>query len=148
MSHRQKILAVSHTTTIRNVELQLMDKKPLIKEFIPNRLYFKIGEVSQLTGIEPYVLRYWESEFKTIKPSRTKSKQRIYRKNDIEIILEIKRMLYEEKLTIAGARKKLQELKSKGKKQLHFDFNSSKKDHHSILREIKEELKTIRKMLG
>ncbi len=147
MSHRQNILAVSHTTTIRNVELQLMDKKPLIKEFIPNRLYFKIGEVSQLTGIEPYVLRYWESEFKTIKPSRTKSKQRIYRKKDIEIILEIKRMLYEEKLTIAGARKKLQELKSKGKKQLQFDFDG-KKDHRNILKEIKRELEAMRKMLG
>ncbi|MBW2221251.1 MAG: MerR family transcriptional regulator, partial [Deltaproteobacteria bacterium] len=89
-----------------------MDKKSPVNGHIPNKLYFKIGEVSKITRIQPYVLRYWESEFKTIKPSRTKSKQRIYRKNDVEIILEIKRMLYEEKLTIAGARKKLQELKS------------------------------------
>ena len=124
-----------------------MDKKSPVDGHIPNKLYFKIGEVSEITGIQPYVLRYWESEFKTIKPSRTKSKQRIYRKNDVEIILEIKRMLYEEKLTIAGARKKLQELKSKGKNQLQFDFDG-KKDHRNILKEIKRELKAIRKMLG
>ena len=124
-----------------------MDKKSPVDGHIPNKLYFKIGEVSKITRIQPYVLRYWESEFKTIKPSRTKSKQRIYRKNDVEIILEIKRMLYEEKLTIAGARKKLQELKSKRKNQLQFDFDG-KKDHRNILKEIKKELKAIRKMLG
>jgi len=124
-----------------------MDKKSPVNGHIPNKLYFKIGEVSEITRIQPYVLRYWESEFKTIKPSRTKSKQRIYRKNDVEIILEIKRMLYEEKLTIAGARKKLQELKSKRKNQLQFDFDG-KKDHRNILKEIKRELKAIRKMLG
>lgn len=124
-----------------------MDKKSPVNGHIPNKLYFKIGEVSEITRIQPYVLRYWESEFKTIKPTRTKSKQRIYRKNDVEIILEIKRMLYEEKLTIAGARKKLQELKSKRKNQLQFDFDG-KKDHRNILKEIKRELKAIRKMLG
>lgn len=124
-----------------------MDKKSPVNGHIPNKLYFKIGEVSEITRIQPYVLRYWESEFKTIKPSRTKSKQRIYRKNDVEIILEIKRMLYEEKLTIAGARKKLQELKSKRKNQLQFDFDG-KKDNRNILKEIKRELKAIRKMLG
>ncbi len=124
-----------------------MDKKSPVNGHIPNKLYFKIGEVSKITRIQPYVLRYWESEFKTIKPSRTKSKQRIYRKNDVEIILEIKRMLYEEKLTIAGARKKLQELKSKRKNQLQFDFDG-KKDNRNILKEIKRELKAMRKMLG
>jgi len=87
-----------------------MAKKTLVKGYIPNKLYFKIGEVSKITAVEPYVLRYWESEFKTIKPSRTQSKQRIYRKRDVELILEIKKMLYEEKLTIAGAQKKSEDL--------------------------------------
>ena len=123
-----------------------MAKKTSAMGHIPNKLYFKIGEVSKITGTEPYVLRYWESEFKEIKPSRTRSKQRIYRKKDVETILDIKRMLYEEKLTIAGARKRLQELNPRGKKQLKFDFN--KKDHQSILREIKKELKAIRALLG
>jgi DNA-binding transcriptional MerR regulator len=124
-----------------------MAKKPSAKSSIPNKLYFKIGEVSTLTGIEPYVLRYWESEFKAIKPSRTRSKQRIYRRKDVELILEIKKILYEEKFTIAGARKRLQTLKSENKKQLNFDF-TVKKGHQKVLREIKEELKALRKLLG
>ena len=123
-----------------------MAKKNPLKGYIPNKLYFKIGEVSSIAEVEPYVLRYWESEFKAIKPSRTQSKQRIYRKKDVELILEIKKMLYEEKLTIAGARKKLREFNSKDKKQLRFDFN--KKDQRKILREIKNELMVIRELLG
>ena len=123
-----------------------MAKKNPLKGYIPNKLYFKIGEVSSIAEVEPYVLRYWESEFKAIKPSRTQSKQRIYRKKDVELILEIKKMLYEEKLTIAGAQKKLREFNSKDKKQLSFDFN--KKDQRKILREIKNELMAIRELLG
>jgi len=110
-----------------------MVKNKIPEPSIPNKLYFKIGEVSTITGVEPYVLRYWESEFKTIKPSRTQSKQRIYRRKDVEIILGIKDMLYEEKLTIAGARKKLHDLKTTDKKQLNFDFTPTK-DHQNILR--------------
>ncbi len=124
-----------------------MAKKNPATNTIPNKLYFKIGEVSTITGVEPYVLRYWESEFKAIKPSRTQSKQRIYRRKDVELILEIKKILYEEKFTIAGARKRLQEVKSQDNKQLNFDF-TVKKDHQKILGEIKEELKALRKLLG
>lgn len=76
---------------------------------LPDKLYFKIGEVSTLTGIEPYILRYWESEFKLIKPYRTKTNQRLYRKKDVEAIIKIKKMLYEQKFTIAGAKKRLKE---------------------------------------
>jgi len=76
---------------------------------LPDKLYFKIGEVSTLTGIEPYILRYWESEFKLIKPYRTKTNQRLYRKKDVEAIIKIKKMLYEQKFTIAGAKKKIKE---------------------------------------
>jgi len=124
-----------------------MAKKNLATNTIPNKLYFKIGEVSTITGVEPYVLRYWESEYKAIKPARTQSNQRIYRRKDVELILEIKKILYEEKFTIAGARKRLQAVKSQDKKQLTLDF-TAKKDHQKILREIKEELKALRKMLG
>jgi len=76
---------------------------------LPDKLYFKIGEVSQIAGVEPYILRYWESEFKLIKPYRTKTNQRLYRKKDVESVLKIKKMLYEQKFTIAGAKKKLKE---------------------------------------
>lgn len=76
-------------------------------EGIPNKQYFKIGEVSALSHLEPYVLRYWETEFKMIRPVRFGSNQRMYRRKDVELILDIKKLLYEEGFTIAGARKKL-----------------------------------------
>ena len=62
--------------------------------------FFRIGEVSRIIGVEPYVLRYWESEFPQIRPVRADTNQRTYQKRDLELILEIKRLLYEEKLTI------------------------------------------------
>jgi DNA-binding transcriptional MerR regulator len=74
---------------------------------IPNKQYFKIGEVSSLTQLETYVLRYWETEFKNIRPVRMGSNQRLYRRKDVETILEIKKLLYEEGFTIAGAKKKI-----------------------------------------
>jgi len=115
---------------------------------IPEKQYFKIGEVSEILNVEPYVLRYWESEFKSIKPSRTQSNQRIYRRKDLESILEIKRLLYVEKLTNAGARRKLQDKRVQDKKQLDLDFTSKKNDQQAILKEIKEELLALRKILG
>lgn len=74
------------------------------------KLYYRIGEVSQITGVKPYVLRYWESEFRWMSPQKSRSKQRLYRKKDIQIVLLIKRLLYEERYTIAGARRRLREL--------------------------------------
>jgi len=74
---------------------------------IPNKLYFRIGEVSALAGTKPYVLRYWETEFPTLKPVKTPSGHRLYRRQDVEMVLEIKRLLYEEGFTIEGARKQL-----------------------------------------
>lgn len=76
---------------------------------IPNKLFFKIGEVCELTDTQPYVLRYWESEFPSLAPAKNNSGQRIYRRRDIETILRIKTLLYEEGFTIAGAKKKLEQ---------------------------------------
>jgi DNA-binding transcriptional MerR regulator len=75
--------------------------------------FFRIGEVSRIIGVEPYVLRYWESEFPQIRPVRADTNQRTYQKKDLELILEIKRLLYEEKLTIEGARKRLKQKKER-----------------------------------
>ncbi|MFZ0449947.1 MAG: MerR family transcriptional regulator [Desulfatiglandaceae bacterium] len=72
-----------------------------------DRRFFRIGEVSRIVGVEPYVLRYWEGEFPQIRPQRADSNQRTYQKKDLEMILEIKRLLYEEKMTIEGARQRL-----------------------------------------
>ena len=79
-----------------------------------NRRYFRIGEASRIVGVEPYVLRYWESEFHQLKPGRADSKQRTYQRRDLETLLEIKRLLYEERMTIEGARLRLKREKAKG----------------------------------
>jgi len=76
---------------------------------IPEKLYFKIGEVAELTGIKPHVLRYWESEFSQLRLTKSRSRQRLYRRRDIELILRLKDLLYNQGFTISGARKKLRE---------------------------------------
>ncbi|GBC77311.1 HTH-type transcriptional repressor BluR [bacterium HR08] len=74
---------------------------------IPDKLYFKIGEVCEITGVQPHVLRYWETEFPQLAPEKNRAGQRVYKRRDIELILKIKKLLYEDKFTIAGARKRL-----------------------------------------
>ncbi len=74
---------------------------------IPDKLYFRIGEVSRLAGIKPYVLRFWETEFSSLGPKKSGKGHRLYRRKDVELVLEIKRLLYEKRYTIEGARKYL-----------------------------------------
>ena len=74
---------------------------------IPDKLYFRIGEVSRISGVKPHVLRYWETEFNAISPKKSGTGHRLYRRKDVELILEIKRLLYEQRFTIEGARKHL-----------------------------------------
>jgi DNA-binding transcriptional MerR regulator len=76
---------------------------------VPDKLFYKIGEVSKITGVEPYVLRYWETEFHFLRPRKNKSGQRVYVKKDLELILQVKRMLYQERYTIEGVRKRFGE---------------------------------------
>jgi len=75
---------------------------------IPNKLYFRIGEVAKLAAIKPYVLRFWESEFSGLGPKKSGTGHRLYRRKDVELVLEIKRLLYEKRFTIEGARKVLE----------------------------------------
>jgi DNA-binding transcriptional MerR regulator len=74
-----------------------------------DKLYFKIGEVAEIVGVAPHVLRYWETEFATLRPQKSRTQQRVYRRRDVATLLRIKRLLYVEKFTIAGARKQLRE---------------------------------------
>src|SRR5207247_2915501 len=74
---------------------------------IPDKLYFKIGEVSELLGVEPYVLRYWETEFPVLSPKKSGTGHRLYRRKDVELLLRIKHLLYEKSFTIQGARQTL-----------------------------------------
>ena len=109
--------------------------------------YFKIGEVAKITGVKPHVLRYWESEFRWMAPHKSRSKQRMYRQRDIDVITLLKRLLHEERFTIAGARKKLKELgiaRAMEAPQLDLGLDI---DHLSRYRRIREELRSIRTML-
>ncbi|HVW85651.1 MAG TPA: MerR family transcriptional regulator [Bryobacteraceae bacterium] len=74
---------------------------------IPDKLFFRIGEVSQMIGVEPYVLRYWETEFRGLSPKKSSSGQRMFRRKDVELLFRIRHLLYERKFTIEGARKAL-----------------------------------------
>jgi DNA-binding transcriptional MerR regulator len=77
---------------------------------LPDKQYFKIGEVSRILDVRPHVLRYWESEFPAIRPQKTRTGQRLYRRRDVELLLQIKQLLYQEGFTIAGANKRLREI--------------------------------------
>jgi DNA-binding transcriptional MerR regulator len=84
--------------------------KPEPQPDIPEKLYFRIGEASRLVGVQPYVLRYWESEFPALAPNKSGTGHRFYRRKDVELLLQIKQLLYEKRYTIEGARRHLQGL--------------------------------------
>jgi len=113
------------------------------------RLYYRIGEISRITALKPHVLRYWESEFKMIKPYKAGSLQRLYRRKDLDLILKIKKLLYEEGFTIAGAKKRIRDLEKVENRQMNLilvDKKSNGKDH-ALLISVRDELKGIRAML-
>jgi len=112
-----------------------MQNKQLYQIKIPDKLYFKIGEVSKISGLPSHVLRFWESEFKKIKPRRTVAGQRSYTQKDVAMILEIKHLLHEKKFTIEGARKYLS------------SRTRPKSDDSDFLEDLKKELTIIRDLL-
>src|SRR5215475_15071792 len=86
---------------------------------IPEKLFFRIGEVCELIKVQPHVLRYWETEFPMLSPQKNRAGQRVYRRKDVEMVLRIRDLLYEEKFTIAGAKKKLaDEMRGPGRARL------------------------------
>lgn len=113
---------------------------------IPDKLYFKIGEVSELLGVESYVLRYWESVFPVLSPKKSGTGHRLYRRKDVELLLRIKQLLYEKRFTIEGARQSLQAEarapKPRGRKTAQQELFSS-----DPLPEIRRELVDILGML-
>ena len=111
---------------------------------IPDKLFFKIGEVAELAGIEQHVLRYWEEEIESLQPKKNKSGQRLYQKKDVELILEIKQLLYIEKFTVAGAKKKLKQNKKK-ETQLNIAFDRD--NFIQLKEEIKKDLESILNIL-
>jgi DNA-binding transcriptional MerR regulator len=79
-------------------------------DVLPVKLYYRIGEVAELVGVEPHVLRYWETEFRSIRPQKSSKGQRIYSRRDVERLLKVKELLYTERFTIAGAKKRLRQI--------------------------------------
>ena len=117
---------------------------------IPNKLFFKIGEVCEITDTQPYVLRYWESEFPSLAPAKNSSGQRIYRRRDIETVLRIKQLLYDEGFTIVGAKKRI-ESEAGGKSstpQSQAALPEEDDRLRQVLREVREELRQILTVLG
>ena len=132
----------------------MADEKKVAAEApeIPDRLFFRIGDVSGLAGVETHVLRFWESKFPTLSPQKTSNGQRRYRRKDVQTVLEIKRLLYDEGYTIAGARKALRERIGKKQKALPAPrqenlLAAGKKIDADALTEIKKELRAILDLL-
>jgi DNA-binding transcriptional MerR regulator len=128
---------------------RLLKRREIENPISHERLYYRIGEVSRITGLKPHVLRYWESEFKVIKPHKGGSLQRLYRRKDLDLILKIKKLLYEDGFTIAGAKKKIRDLERVESKQTKLKLveKGSNGNAHEFLIALQEELKGIRKML-
>jgi DNA-binding transcriptional MerR regulator len=133
----------------RGTMARLLKRYEMESPISHERLYYRIGEVSRITGLKPHVLRYWESEFKVIKPHKGGSLQRLYRRKDLDLILKIKKLLYEEGFTIAGAKKKIRDLEKLENRQMKLKLveKSSNGKAHEFLVAIREELKGIRKIL-
>jgi DNA-binding transcriptional MerR regulator len=116
---------------------------------LPDKLYFKIGEVAKIVGVEPYVLRYWETEFPMIRPGKTGSKHRLYRRRDIETLLEIKRLLHQERYTIEGAKKRLKSPTSQPARELReqMPLPLGERKYRDVLIRVKSELEELQKLL-
>jgi DNA-binding transcriptional MerR regulator len=116
------------------------------KDQLPDKLYFKIGEVASIVGVKPYVLRYWESEFSIVKPAKTKSKHRLYRRKDVEALLQIKRLLHDQRFTIEGARKRMKGLPKEERRQLEMPLGD--RDYRGILAHLKKDIESLHRMLS
>ena len=129
---------------------RLLKKTEMDVPISQDRLYYRIGEVSRITGIKPHVLRYWESEFKVIRPHKGVSLQRLYRRKDLDLILKIKALLYQDGFTISGAKKKIRDLEKleNRKPKLRLVEKRSDGRDHELLLAVREELRGIREMLG
>ncbi len=110
------------------------------------KLYYRIGEVEATTGVPAYVLRYWESEFKLLRPKKNPAGQRVYRRRDLDLVLRIKTLLYDERLTLEGAKKRLLTESRRGPEQL--DLGLKEVAYANALRRVRERLTALRARLG
>ena len=111
-----------------------------------DKLYYRIGEVEDITGVPAYVLRYWESEFKLLRPKKNPAGQRVYRKRDLELVQRIRTLLYDDRLTLEGAKKRLLAESRRGAEQLQFGLKEAA--YEGALRRIRERLTRLRTRLS
>jgi len=116
-----------------------------LKSLPTGRLYYSISEVSDLVGVKPHVLRYWETQFKMLRPKKGRGGARMYRKRDIEALFEIKQLLYDQRFTIAGARRRILDGKSDEKDQIELPF--SKLDRAETLRALRTDMEGLLNLL-
>jgi DNA-binding transcriptional MerR regulator len=112
---------------------------------LPDKLYFKIGEVSELIGVKPHVLRYWESEFSPVRPGKSRTQQRLYQRKDIELLLRVKDLLYRQGFTIAGAKK---QLRAPVEESEQLDLLPPVSCDRELLLELRNDLLRLRKSLS
>lgn len=112
---------------------------------IPDKLYYRIGEVAAATEVPAYVLRYWESEFKILRPKKNQAGQRSYRRRDLDLIFRIKTLLYDERLTLEGAKKRLFAESRRGAEQMNLSLKEAA--HGEILRRVRGRLQALRSSL-
>ena len=112
-----------------------------MKQKAESKIYYSISEASAMTKVKPHVLRYWESQFRMLRPRKNKAGNRMYKKKDLKLIMLIKDLLYEKGFTIAGAKKKLSDEKDAIRDQLEFSFNDV--DRAALLLEVKRELQHL-----
>lgn len=114
-----------------------------LRRELPPKLYFRIGEVAGIVGVEPHVLRYWESEFRSIRPQKSAKGQRVYTRRDVETLLKVKELLYAHRFTIAGARRKLREGGIEPPGQEDSASAEELQSAHKALLEVRDEVKEL-----
>jgi DNA-binding transcriptional MerR regulator len=116
-----------------------------VKSLPTGKLYYSISEVSDLVGVKPHVLRYWETQFKMLRPRKGRGGARMYRKRDIEVLFDIKQLLYDQRFTIAGARRKILDDRQDGKDQIEMPF--TKLDKEETIRALKKDMESLLALL-
>jgi len=115
-----------------------------VRSIPAGRLYYSISEVSDMIGVKPHVLRYWETQFKMLRPKKGRGGARMYRKRDVEILFEVKQLLYDHRFTIAGARRKL--LDDRGNKE-QMELTFARTDREEMLRALRRDLEGLLSLL-
>jgi DNA-binding transcriptional MerR regulator len=115
-----------------------------VRSIPTGRLYYSISEVSDMIGVKPHVLRYWETQFKMLRPKKGRGGARMYRKRDVEVLFEVKQLLYENRFTIAGARRKLLDDRQ-SKEQMELTF--ARTDREEMIRALRKDLESLLAMV-